>query len=83
MVRIFHTAPLHYMENKAHFAPLIHTCKVQYKPLICFDSHLKMEHFGFKNGCGMSEHTCIEKSWLAWDTDKQLWTVSNLKQFYH
>ena len=29
-VLFFHTAPLHFMENKAHFVPLIRPCKVQY-----------------------------------------------------
>ena len=29
-VLFFHTAPLHFMENKAHFVPLIRPRKVQY-----------------------------------------------------
>ena len=29
-VLFFHTAPLHFMENKAHFVPLIRPHKVQY-----------------------------------------------------
>ena len=32
-VLFFHTAPLHFMENKAHFVPLIRLRKVQYKAI--------------------------------------------------
>ena len=33
-VLFFNTAPLHFMENKAHFVPLIHPPKVQYLVVI-------------------------------------------------
>ena len=35
-VFFFHTAPLHFMENKAHFVPLIFSRKVQYYALLVY-----------------------------------------------
>ena len=39
-----------------------------------------MEHFSYKGGCGILEHTCIKE--LDWDIDKQLQGISYINFGY-
>ena len=43
-VLFFHTAPLHFMENKAHFVPLIRPRKVQYMHVHTVQAHVQYMH---------------------------------------